>query len=1016
MLFSDVKYALSTSFPTHRLDELVKILDANGATKATVDEASHVITSTLQFEGREAVASNVNIVTDEWVDRCIVHGKLQDPNIFSADPNMIFSGVIACASDLEACDKEVVSAGINALGGLFREGYTRDCTHVLAPRPGSDKYSTAMHYKPATRVHVVLPHWFDDCFKLFTRLPEDPYAWPDPPLLRADQKFKKARLPDATRSLVKADVLAEKPDQAQVKALVATQTDIWHGKRVLLSSSLELERGRCEAVEVSIQRAGGLLVPLSDDEAVDIDCADVYITQYRTGSIFAKAVRANKTVGTLSWLFSVHKTCVVSRPQDQLLHFPTRREPVKGFSEHKITATNYEGDARRYLKKLIELMGAEFTPQMTSSNTVVVAAFIGGDKTTKAREWNIPIVNHTWLEDCFLAWSILTPAQEKRGIEPLSEDELLESERADDERKRTAEAIIEGERSEKGRIDKENKEKDERKRLDNEKHEKAEQEESERRRLMTVGKPKTPIISKSKLSLLDDDLDTSSEDGFAPFEPIQGRSKPPQPVTQLRKGKGARVHSEDEAANTKWHVQKAQKSGTGPSRGTISENLKTSLRKQSSISGPTLGKTVAVEIVSPRNASSTVARTRSLVSVAADAVFPQLVPKRGKPRGRPRTMLSPESGDDGDSPLSSSRSSEGLKFSEEAIRRSSVPTPIVGPFGIQRTPSRRQAATKATMRLHQIAPDILNFQKEMRNGLIRGPWEDNKGKGKETDGGKKRRASGASGSRSDESGVEEVDTRDKKKRKIKASESTGRKGAIKGECDTGIQPPSAKKSTKKPRISRSVSIEEEDDTQNARRETSNAIDPNGIRLMTTQLTLSENEVKGLRQLGVKITSKPSECTLLMANSIGRTEKFLCAMATTHCIVNQKWATDSVLANKIMNPESYFLKDPEGEKKHGIKLSESLQRAQSSSHRLLDGQTFYFTKTLRQSDRYGTYKNVILSAGGKVSNGTKSYEDKAIWQGLADEGFHIYIAEFILIGVLAQKMEWGSKAHRLDNNL
>ena len=82
----------------------------------------------------------------------------------------------------------------------------------------------------------------------------------------------------------------------------------------------------------------------------------------------------HKTIGTLSWLFNVHKLGVVPRPEDQLVHFPTNTGVIKGFEKHKITATNYEGDARRYLKKLIELMGGEFTPQMTTANTVVVAA------------------------------------------------------------------------------------------------------------------------------------------------------------------------------------------------------------------------------------------------------------------------------------------------------------------------------------------------------------------------------------------------------------------------------------------------------------------------------------------------------------------------------------------------------------------------------------------------------------------------------------------------------------------
>ena len=36
-----------------------------------------------------------------------------------------------------------------------------------------------------------------------------------------------------------------------------------------------------------------------------------------------------------------------------------------------------------------------------------------GTKTEKAREWSIPIVNHVWLEDCYIQWRSLTLAQEK---------------------------------------------------------------------------------------------------------------------------------------------------------------------------------------------------------------------------------------------------------------------------------------------------------------------------------------------------------------------------------------------------------------------------------------------------------------------------------------------------------------------------------------------------------------------------------------------------------------------------
>jgi mediator of DNA damage checkpoint protein 1 len=38
---------------------------------------------------------------------------------------------------------------------------------------------------------------------------------------------------------------------------------------------------------------------------------------------------------------------------------------------------------------------------------------ISGNKATKAREWSIPVVNHTWLEDCFIRWKKLSVGLEK---------------------------------------------------------------------------------------------------------------------------------------------------------------------------------------------------------------------------------------------------------------------------------------------------------------------------------------------------------------------------------------------------------------------------------------------------------------------------------------------------------------------------------------------------------------------------------------------------------------------------
>ena len=43
---------------------------------------------------------------------------------------------------------------------------------------------------------------------------------------------------------------------------------------------------------------------------------------------------------------------------------------------------------------------------------------ISGNKATKARNWSIPVVNHTWLEDCFLQWKNLSVGLEKYVVFP----------------------------------------------------------------------------------------------------------------------------------------------------------------------------------------------------------------------------------------------------------------------------------------------------------------------------------------------------------------------------------------------------------------------------------------------------------------------------------------------------------------------------------------------------------------------------------------------------------------------
>ncbi|KAF8150492.1 hypothetical protein K438DRAFT_1865499 [Mycena galopus ATCC 62051] len=428
MVFRGVKYHLPSTLPDERHTELETLLTSHHAERAdSVFDATHIITNSETFEGWQDVNAAV-IVSDLWVERSIAAGRMQEASFYSV--SKLFSGVIACSADLRQTDEEILSVGITALGGQWRAGLLKDVTHLFAVSDTSAKYITGMSYRN-TGIKVLVPDWFDDTVLLGTRnLDTARYEWPDPAVLSQRpvtpnqlKRQQRASMSPQKKALYTTATLDE--DDFTSKALGGRRIgkNVWDGRRILLSATLELTGARRKIVENAIVQARGVLVKYDGDGSQEeelslLDKSDVLVTRYRTGSVFYRAWRTGKTIGTLSWLLHAHATGVMSSPMDQLLHFPVPLGKVEGFDTHIVSVTNYTGETRDYLKKLITLMGGDFTPSLSMTNTALVAAGKSGSKTSKAAEWSIPVVNHTWLEDCFLRWQSLTPALEKYVSHP----------------------------------------------------------------------------------------------------------------------------------------------------------------------------------------------------------------------------------------------------------------------------------------------------------------------------------------------------------------------------------------------------------------------------------------------------------------------------------------------------------------------------------------------------------------------------------------------------------------------
>lgn len=172
-------------------------------------------------------------------------------------------------------------------------------------------------------------------------IPPTIFQFPDPPFLKHEhdiswykaQLFPKKNddyLGDGFNKKAMFHTLAREPSFRE-----RSPRDIWKGRKVLFSASLELHNDRKKALEERVRTAGGGVASSTPDtEETAVDDADVLVTRYRYGPAYARALAKGKTIGTLAWFLYVDKTGIISRPRDQLLHYPVRPEPIPGFEHH----------------------------------------------------------------------------------------------------------------------------------------------------------------------------------------------------------------------------------------------------------------------------------------------------------------------------------------------------------------------------------------------------------------------------------------------------------------------------------------------------------------------------------------------------------------------------------------------------------------------------------------------------------------------------------------------------------
>ncbi|KAF8210360.1 hypothetical protein K438DRAFT_1809538 [Mycena galopus ATCC 62051] len=926
-------------------------------------------------------------------------------------PTKIFSGVVGCGSGISAADLPSLEAGIEALGGQWRHGLTKDVTHLFATSADSEKYAIAMQYQDTTHVKVLLPHWFDDAIRLGSaKLPTLPYEWPDPKVLHPLPSVEEAKIEKTARGSQRGPF----PGPAE------PVSKVWDGRKIILSFSLGLDDERRRVVE--------------EAEADQVPDCNILITSGGLGPDFSRyqAVRANKIIGTLNWLF----------PMDQLLHYPVKKIPLlHDFTKHQITVTNYTGEAREYLKRLIQIMGATFTPNMSGENTVLIAANMGGEKTQKALAWNIAVVNHVWLEDCFVDWRDITPAVPKyidfppnldfapmlgeRGVK-LNLDHLGDEEEEDQAaRERPPVGTEASVREVEGILNNGNVI------MDNQDTEEAEQclaPATSRSKAPSSRRMVSASVSPAKHRSTDDadmEVDEPPKAVKGGKQRAQGEetSMPPKRGKQPEgKGKARQAVAEAEDEEQEPHIEltrKAKPNGNGKERekpAKAASKVTFAPETEASSAGPSNSRaskktsTTTTTTTSKRKAAQLM-ESASNDNVADDGNQSDSPPPKKRAKSAKGASATPSTSTSGPAASSSS----GKRKMTAGPGRDSAPRRPERTESIRAAADERVAKTgskskpaagsssaagskKKTVRTEvesedeeeEVMPDVVNYELE----------------------GRTQRARVSAGKKQDDDSADEMPP--PKATKAKAKKETPK-------STPKETPKSAAKET--PKAAAKGAAKKAD--QASPNTSSSSRKPTGaVKIMTTTITLPDNVVKALAKLGAKTASQISECTHLIAPGLVRTEKLLCALAAGAFIVSDKWAIDSAAAKKLLPEGDYILRDKVNEKKWNFRLADAMERVRESGGKLFENKTFYVTAGVSVDTKL--LKTVVAAQGGKLMTSTPTVrilnsapnryviscpEDKSIWRPLTKD-HTVYSQELLLTAALTQKIDWDNPAFQV----
>ena len=387
----------STKLPVENLITVRKASDELIEDEQILNKFTHVISNTTEFPNFDMASDSLMmpVLTSDWVIDSATHGKLESVRSYAVDSRLFLNRcVISCSSSVCEGDKTVIAAAVKTFGGVYIEGITRSLTHLITTNSSDDLCGIVKDYNKhlgRTAIVTVAPEWLFASIASAQRLKEDNFAL----------EWDKTSLEDVD---------------------VSGKHQFLDGKCFYLSDDYGCSERLVSSLKYAVKSiSGGQLV----NEPERKNTAGSVLCLYRYGSVYDEALEdGSKEIGNVEWLFWMMLNGRWASPLDKMLHYPFPKGTVKGMENVKASATNYAGDARMYLQKLVELMGGKFTKTLKAQNTHLLVAKSFGRKYEAAEKWKIKRVNHLWLEESYAKWIMMPDTDPKYLVFPRDSNDV----------------------------------------------------------------------------------------------------------------------------------------------------------------------------------------------------------------------------------------------------------------------------------------------------------------------------------------------------------------------------------------------------------------------------------------------------------------------------------------------------------------------------------------------------------------------------------------------------------------